>query len=167
MATTPVQIEAPSGLTLTLELYPHGSDTIANGAGDTLTEETNRHGVYSASVTESLTGLHHAIIVDASNNSIATYHVDLADTTAIHYAGDIAAFNNISVADILAGTGDTGVSIAKCVEIVAALAAGKVSASSVAGVTTLTYKMRDGTTTSFTTVVTEADKTRATTGALS
>jgi hypothetical protein len=91
MATTPVQIEAPSGLTLTLELYPHGSDTIANGEGDTLTEETNRHGVYSASVTESLTGLHHAIVVDVSNNSIATYHVDLADTTAIHYAGDIAA----------------------------------------------------------------------------
>jgi hypothetical protein len=81
--------------------------------------------------------------------------------------GLIAALENVSVADILAGEGDTGVSLAKAIEIVVALAAGKVTASSAAGVTTLTYKKRDGTTTSFTTVVTESDKTRATTGALS
>lgn len=62
---------------------------------------------------------------------------------------------------------DTGIGLAKLGEIVAALAAGKVSASSSAGVTTLTYKKRDGSTNSFTTVVTEADNTRATTGALS
>ena len=89
----------------------------------------------------------------------------IAATDAI--ASDIEALNDVSVADILAGTGDTGVSLAKMIEMVAALAAGKVTASSAAGVTTLTYKKRDGSTTSFTTVVTEADKTRATTGALS
>mgnify|MGYP006899586749 CR=1 FL=1 len=87
--------------------------------------------------------------------------------TALATAASIAALNNVSVTDILAGTGDTGVSLAKSIEILAALSAGKVSASSAAGVTTLTYKKRDGTTTSFTTVVTESDKTRATTGALS
>ena len=62
---------------------------------------------------------------------------------------------------------DTDIGLAKLGEIVAALAAGKVSVSSVAGVTTITYKKRDGSTTSFTTIVTEADNTRATTGALS
>ena len=87
--------------------------------------------------------------------------------TALATAASIAALNNVSVTDILAGTGDTGVSLAKSIEILAALSASKVSASSAAGVTTLTYKKRDGTTTSFTTVVTESDKTRATTGALS
>jgi hypothetical protein len=70
------------------------------------------------------------------------------------------------VAAVLAGVVDTGVSVAKALEILAALAAGKVSASSAAGVTTLTYRKRDGTSTSFTVVVTEADKTRATTGSL-
>jgi hypothetical protein len=62
---------------------------------------------------------------------------------------------------------DTDIGLAKLGEILAALAAGKVAASSAAGITTLSYKMRDGATTSFTTVVTEADNTRATTGALS
>jgi len=91
----------------------------------------------------------------------------LIGTPATDLAADIAALENVSVADILAGECDTGVSLAKAIEIVVALAAGKVTASSAAGVTTLTYKKRDGTTTSFTTVVTESDKTRATTGALS
>ena len=68
---------------------------------------------------------------------------------------------------LAAFTCDTGIGLAKLGEIVAALAAGKVSEISAAGVTTLTYKKRDGSTTSFTTVVTEADNTRATTGALS
>ena len=72
-----------------------------------------------------------------------------------------------AAAAVMASVGDTGVSLAKATEMLAALAAGKVSASSAAGVTTLTYKKRDGTTTSFTVVVTESDKTRATTGALS
>jgi hypothetical protein len=39
MAVTPVEFSAPSGLTLTVELYPYGSDTIANGLGDTATDE--------------------------------------------------------------------------------------------------------------------------------
>lgn len=68
---------------------------------------------------------------------------------------------------LTAFTCDTGVTLAKMGEMVAALAAGKVSATSAAGVTTLSYKKRDGSTTSFTTVVTESNKTRATTGALS
>lgn len=68
---------------------------------------------------------------------------------------------------LAAFTCDTGVTLAKAGEMIAALVGGKVSASSSAGVTTLTYKKRDGNTTSFTVVATESDGTRATTGALS
>ena len=82
----------------------------------------------------------------------------------------LAGLNDVDTTEIvtavLAGVVDTGVSVAKALEILAALAAGKVSASSAAGVTTLTYKKRDGSTTSFNVVVTESDKTRATTGSL-
>tara|TARA_R110000824_G_scaffold526_11_gene3389 strand:- start:5306 stop:8155 length:2850 start_codon:yes stop_codon:yes gene_type:complete len=101
VATTPVEFESPAGLTLTLELYPYGSDTIANGAGDACTEATNRHGVYSADVTEALTGLHHAIIVDGSGNLIATYSVDLLDDTSIYRCGDLTAgLNDISTSEV-------------------------------------------------------------------
>jgi hypothetical protein len=101
MAITPVEFESPSGLTLTLELYPHGSDVIANGVGDTCTEETNRHGVYSVSVTEALTGLHHAIIVDGSNNLIATYSVDLLDNTSIYRCSDLTTgLNDLSSSEV-------------------------------------------------------------------
>lgn len=68
---------------------------------------------------------------------------------------------------VLAQEGDTGVALTKAIEMIAAALAGKVTASSAAGVTTLTYKKRDGSTTSFTVEVTESDKTRATTGSLS
>ena len=101
MAITPVEFESPSGLTLTLELYPHGSDVIANGVGDTCTEETNRHGVYSVSVTEALTGLHHAIIVDGSDNLIATYSVDLLDDTSIYRCSDLTTgLNDLSSSEV-------------------------------------------------------------------
>ena len=46
MANTPVELRAPTALSLTLELYPYGSDTLANSGADTLTEQTNRKGLY-------------------------------------------------------------------------------------------------------------------------
>jgi hypothetical protein len=64
-------------------------------------------------------------------------------------------------------TGDTGVTLAKAIEMLVAFLAGKVSRSSDAGVTTLTYKKRDGSTTSFTCVADEDDGDRSTTGSLS
>jgi len=59
MAAT-LELLAPTGLTLTVELYPHGSDTIANTGGDSLTEATNRKGLYTATVAETLSGWHTA-----------------------------------------------------------------------------------------------------------
>jgi hypothetical protein len=64
-------------------------------------------------------------------------------------------------------TGDTGVTLAKAIEMLVAFLAGKVERSSDAGVTTLTYKKRDGSTTSFTCVADEDDGDRSTTGSLS
>ena len=71
------------------------------------------------------------------------------------------------IAAIGADEGDTDISLNKLKEMLAAFMAGKVSASSTGGVTTYTYKKRNGTTTSFTSLCSEADGTRATTGSLS
>lgn len=67
----------------------------------------------------------------------------------------------------LTGALDTDITFTKIVEMLAAFLAGKVSRSSDAGVTTLTYKKRDGSTTSFTCVADEDDGDRSTTGSLS
>jgi len=68
---------------------------------------------------------------------------------------------------LTAFTGDTSITLAKALEMLAAFAAGKVSVSSGGGISTYTYKKRDGTTTSFTALCSETDGTRATTGSLS
>lgn len=120
MANTTVEAQLPPGLTLTLELYPDGSDTIANGAGDTLTEATNRHGLYTATVTEALSGYYFAVIVDGSDVLIATGWVKLADDTSTYKMGDrtvaiegtanqLDDLNDISAADVNAQC-DTAIS---------------------------------------------------------
>jgi hypothetical protein len=90
MADAPVQFYGPSGLTLTAELYPHGSDVIANGAGDSCTEKTNCKGLYEFTVAEGLSGLHNCI-VKLSGTAIAGYHVLMSDDTSIHRCGDLAS----------------------------------------------------------------------------
>lgn len=56
-----LELLAPTGLTLSVQLYPYGSDTIANGVGgDSLTEATNRKGLYTATIAEAITGWHTA-----------------------------------------------------------------------------------------------------------
>lgn len=91
MASTPVHVLAPSGLTLTLYLYPEGSDVIANGAGNALTEQTNRKGVYLATVTQAISGRHYAIVKDGSGNLIANGALALTDTTVIHLVDDLVS----------------------------------------------------------------------------
>jgi hypothetical protein len=118
----------------------------------------------------------------ASQSSVDTVDgiVDdiLLDTAEIGTAGvglSSVPWNASWDAELQSGCGDalaafvcdTGIGLAKMGEMLAAMAAGKVMISSSAGVTTLDYKKRDGATTSFTVVVTDADKTRETTGSLS
>ena len=83
MATTPVEFTCVSGLTLTAELYPFGSDTIGNTGGDSATEATNRKGLYSFDVTEALAGWYTAIIKEGTEIR-AVYEVYMVDDTNIH-----------------------------------------------------------------------------------
>lgn len=57
MASTPLLIIHKPGRTLTADIYPFGSDT-AIVSGVTLTEETNRKGLYIGTVTDALAGLY-------------------------------------------------------------------------------------------------------------
>lgn len=83
MATTPIEFTCPTGLTLTGEVYPYGSDTIGNTGGDAATEATNRKGLYSFSVAEELAGWH-TVIIKEGTDIRAVYHVFLVDDTNIH-----------------------------------------------------------------------------------
>jgi len=81
MASTPVQIQLESGLSSpTLSLYADGSDTLAGGP-DTLTEETNRLGLYEATVTEALSGIYYAKVLDGAS-LVGSGWVTLADDTS-------------------------------------------------------------------------------------
>jgi hypothetical protein len=81
-------------------------------------------------------------------------------------SGSLAA-GTLTEAAFAANFGDTGLTLPKAVEMLAAFVAGRVSRSSAGGVTTLTYRKRDGTTVSFTAVANEDDGDRDTTGSLS
>ena len=74
-----LELFAPTGLALTVELYPHGSDTIANTGGDSLTEATNRKGLYTATVAETLSGWHTAHVL-LSGTVIAAGDVLMVDS---------------------------------------------------------------------------------------
>ena len=80
MSTTPVQFTAPPGLTLTLELYADGSDTLANSPADSCTEAANRDGFYTASVTEALAGEYLAV-VKVGGTALLHGWATMADTT--------------------------------------------------------------------------------------
>lgn len=77
MAST-LEVLAPQGLSLTVDLYPLDSDVIANGAGDALVEATNRKGRYAATISESLSGYHTAHI-KLGNTVIAVWYVYMID----------------------------------------------------------------------------------------
>lgn len=90
MASTPVQVQLPAGLTATLSLYADGSDTLANSPADSLTEESNRLGLYEATVTEALAGVYFAKVLVGAN-VIASGWVTLADDTTTYHVVDAYA----------------------------------------------------------------------------
>jgi len=100
MASTPVVVFAPSRQTLTLKLYPQASDTLANGAGDTLTESTNRLGRYAATVTEAITGDHVAVIKVGAAVLGNGWVLDLADTTTEQYVQDAVPGAELTAASV-------------------------------------------------------------------
>ena len=63
-ATVEITITGETGLTITLELYPSKSDTLAATIA-TMTEATNRPGgTYTGTTTAALTGLHMVIALE-------------------------------------------------------------------------------------------------------
>lgn len=110
--------------------------------------------------------------LDEATGTVA--RVTLVDTTTTNT--DMRGTNNAMLAasytappttvEIVASMTGDSITPAKANELLAAFIAGKVSASSSGGITTYTYKRRDGTTTSFTSACSETDGTRASTGTI-
>jgi hypothetical protein len=127
--------------------------------------------IYDAYYADGATGLLPANVTQISGDTTAADTLELFaealdQATGQLDSGSLAA-GTLTEAAFASNFGDTGVTFPKMIEMVVAFVAGKVSRSSAAGVTTLTYKKRDGTTTSFTTVANEDDGDRDTTGSLS
>lgn len=80
MATQTVEFVAPTGLTLTTELFSAGSDTLVQAASAT-TEQTNRKGLYRATFTDAAAGLY-KLIARVGSTPVATWWVDLTLATA-------------------------------------------------------------------------------------
>jgi len=84
MASTPIEVYYDPGKTLTCDLYQQGSDTLAAG-GITLTEATNRDGVYNATVVQSLTGYYTVHVIENSRTR-AIYDIKLVNDTNKYYS---------------------------------------------------------------------------------
>ena len=83
MANIKVEFVAPNGVgPLTLKLFTLGTETEVATA--TATEKTNRKQLYAATVTVALSGVHHALAVDATGFPYASGFVDMADDNDIH-----------------------------------------------------------------------------------
>jgi hypothetical protein len=78
-----------SGLSLTVDLYPFGSDTAA-AAGIVLSEATNRQGLYTGTTSAGLTGLHQAF-VKTGTAVFGVFDVYMTNDTSIHRLVDQAA----------------------------------------------------------------------------
>lgn len=78
-----------TGLTLTVDLYPLGSDTIAASAV-VLTEATNRKGLYTGTTAAALTGLHNAFL-KTGTTVVGIGFVVMSDDTDIHRIVDTPA----------------------------------------------------------------------------
>ena len=89
MATQTIEFAAATGETITAKLYAAGSDTVAATASS-VTEQTNRKGVYYAVVTSTLSGVYRLVVTDASDVPLATWWVALADATATYIAHETA-----------------------------------------------------------------------------
>lgn len=106
MANTIVQLHSlPSLGALTLNIYPRAGGAIENGAGDALTESGTTPGLYTATVTEALIGIHAARVYSGSD-LIGSYLIDLLDDTAAYDLADPAiavGANSLAAAEIGAG----------------------------------------------------------------
>lgn len=96
MATATIEIDVgiPGATGLTLDLYPHTSDVVAV-AGLSLTEATNRDGVFTTTTTAALTGLHRALVYSGAS-LLAGGYVYMSDTANVHVVAESAAIASIA-----------------------------------------------------------------------
>jgi hypothetical protein len=78
-----------TGLTLTVDLYPLGSDTVG-ASGIALTEATNRKGLYTGTTAAALAGEFQAFI-KTGTTVVGLGYVVMSDDTAVHRVVDNAA----------------------------------------------------------------------------
>lgn len=76
-----------------VELYPGTSDAIANGTGgDALIEDGNNKGLFTATVSQDLSGDHHGRVLLSSGIIIATFRVHIGGSTiAIGKSNNVTA----------------------------------------------------------------------------
>ena len=144
MASTILNVQLPTGYSgLTVTLYPDGSDSAGN-TPDTLTEETNREGLYSATITEALDGIHYVKILDGSS-LLATGWVDLVDDTSTYQVID----NYPQAASLLAAMflDDSGTTYASAVagSVVREIASNATGALGGTGSDTVALTLKDST----------------------
>lgn len=72
---------------LTMDLFPLNSDTAAV-TGLVLTERTNSKGIYTATTTAGLTGIHTARIIDNASHWYVAGYVYMDDTANVHQVVD-------------------------------------------------------------------------------
>jgi hypothetical protein len=95
-------IHGVAGITgVTLQLFARGVDTMVNGSGDTLVEQTSRKGVYRATVDEPLTGLHEAYMVDGNGHVLYAGFIDVRDAVSVQTVAELCH----AISDSAGGTG--------------------------------------------------------------
>lgn len=138
MATATIEIDlGVTGQTLTLTLFPAGSDTVTAVSGSALTEATNRKGTYALTTTAALSGLHKATVFNGatifaigvvwmSNDTTVHHVVDSADVLAVQDAAGYVAVPG-SPMDLINSPNATAIT---------AIQSGMATATAVAGVAT-------------------------------
>lgn len=108
MASKTIEVDYVQGYTgLKVELYAHGTDTLSNTGGDTLTEATNRKGVYTAAYAEAVTGLHR-FLIKSGTVTLATGFVDIVDDVEATYVGHYgAAIQVTATGEVVTSGGST------------------------------------------------------------
>lgn len=95
--TVTVEIVAPTGQTLTLDVYPIGSDT-ATLSGQSLTERTNSKGVYRSGALTLAAADYRVVAKSGTTPLIVSFVRILGTTDEVAYATDVLTESEIATA---------------------------------------------------------------------
>lgn len=158
-------IEVIIGLTnlpnLTIDLFPLNSDTAAV-TGLVLSEKTNSKGIYTASTTAGLTGVHTVRVIDNGSHWYVSGYVFMDDTATIHQVVDYiptTVDGNLANGIIESLNSETydGVAFQNIMKILLSMAQGRIVENPVG---TFTFYAQDNTTSLFVLNKTGSERTR-------